>query len=288
MTEHISTTIRRFARSSTHRSTADLPSPIQTVVDDALSPLDRSLPVALCTVAGECSAVADAHGLTADAARLEAVLEPVREAVRFLEGYVRLRLAGSTTDRDTAVLASDYLHARAYAAVADSPIPDDRLVDCYRLLTRGSTALARRSYSELETESAVSPRVDAEATSAGVAGALGVAAVGGTTETRRCLRRYSYAVMSALAAQSSAATDDFHPRATAVNVLSGRPATRTRVVEERAPVEHADSTVATALERARDALESLAVDDADGRPLDGASSPLVRLERATRLPFQIG
>ncbi|SIR65155.1 hypothetical protein [Natronorubrum thiooxidans] len=309
MTGTTSNTIRRFARSSTDGSATELPSSVRTVVDESLSPPDRSLPAALCTVAGECSDDAADHRVNPDIDRLERVLEPVGDAVRYLEGYVRLRLAmGSvggnagvtaepatdwlaepSVDRDAAILASDSLHATAYATIAETPLPDDRLLELYRLLTQGSTALAHRSFPQFDTETPVNARVSVEATLAGVAGALGVTAVGGSTETRRCLRRYSHAIMIALASQSTVGTDDTRPRATAIAVLSGQ---RTpRIVEPRARVKHCSSTVTNALERARTALEPLD-SDAISREVDRVSAetlpPLVRLERATRLPFQDG
>lgn len=307
MTGTTSNTIRRLARSSTDGSATELPSPIRAVVDESLSPPDRSLPAALCTIAGECSDDVADHGLNPDTDRLDRVLEPVGDAVRYLEGYVRLRLAmGSvggdagvtaepttdwlaepSVDRDAAILASDSLHATAYATIAETPIPDDRLFELYRLLTQGSTALAHRSSPQFDTETSVDARVGVEATLAGVAGALGVTAVGGSTETRRCLRRYSHAVMTALASQSTVVADDTGPRATAVAVLSGQRAPR--VVGTR--VGHCSSTVTNALERARTALEPLDP-GAIPREIDCASAetlpPLVRLERATRLPFQDG
>ncbi|ELZ04136.1 hypothetical protein C480_11506 [Natrialba aegyptia DSM 13077] len=111
------------------------------VVADAVPPHDRSLPVTLCHLAAELGSSSPTDPL----------LESVTTAVSLFEGYVQLRLELLAGDRyagdrsrDTAILASDYLHAGAYEAIADAPIPDARTLDLYRTLTSASTTLSRQ------------------------------------------------------------------------------------------------------------------------------------------------
>ncbi|WP_049890231.1 polyprenyl synthetase family protein [Natronorubrum sulfidifaciens] len=308
MTGNTPQQIRERTRSSTDGSVADLPPPFRAVVDESLSSPDESLPRALCHVAGECSDdVADQTEATTT--RLEDLLEPVCDAVGFLEGYARLRLAEGVTgdetavaaetvpdwiamspvDRETAILASDFLHASAYERIAKTPVPDDRKLELYRLLTHGSAALASRSHSAFEPDKPAETGVDVAATLAGVAGELGVTAVGGSAETRDCLRRYSRAITCALASQSTVTVDDTDTRATAVAVLSGHQPVR--VETDREHDDQYSPPVTTAVERAQTALERLATDDrpsTDDQPATRTPPPLARLEQATRLPFQGG
>ncbi|ELY94534.1 hypothetical protein C484_06157 [Natrialba taiwanensis DSM 12281] len=111
------------------------------VVADAVPPHERSLPVTLCHLAAELGSSSPTDPL----------LESVTTAVSLFEGYVQLRLELLAGDRyagdrsrDTAILASDYLHAGAYEAIADAPIPDARTLDLYRTLTSASTTLSRQ------------------------------------------------------------------------------------------------------------------------------------------------
>ncbi|ELZ01506.1 hypothetical protein C482_07019 [Natrialba chahannaoensis JCM 10990] len=140
---------------------------IQTIVRDAVLPQPQSLPVSLCRAAG---AIASAHRdpsaashsqsdtSTQDTATphsrpVESILTPIETAVSYFEAYVRLRLDLLVTDRypntnprarDAAILASDFLHAGAYAAVADAPLPDRRALELYRILTSASTRLSHQ------------------------------------------------------------------------------------------------------------------------------------------------
>ncbi len=297
---------RRIARSSIADQNAGLAPPVDAAVDDALSPPDQSLPVALCTVAGEFAAGDANHGEGLDPDTLECVLEPVCGAVRLLEGYVRLRLAlagsdrttaetdpvadwleGQSIDRDTALLASDHLHASAYVTVAETPVSDAQLLELLELVIQGSTALAQQTFPASSTDETADDRVPVEATLAGLAGALGVAAVGGSTETRETLRRYGHELVTALASQSAVTSADPTPRATAVGVLFDGQSRR--VVGEQSSIERCSPPVRNALEHARAALESLAAGEVSSEaewPPGDTLPPLVRLEQATRLPFQ--
>ncbi|ELZ03885.1 hypothetical protein C481_04883 [Natrialba asiatica DSM 12278] len=126
------------------------------VVADAVPPHERSLPVTLCHLAAELGS----------SSPTDPVLESVTTAVSLFEGYVRLRLELLAGDRyagdrsrDTAILASDYLHAGAYEAIADAPIPDARTLDLYRTLTSASTTLSRQLLTLVDsTESPQSTR----------------------------------------------------------------------------------------------------------------------------------
>ncbi|ELZ20122.1 hypothetical protein C477_06881 [Haloterrigena salina JCM 13891] len=296
--------------------TGGLAAPIRALATASLPPQDRSLPATLCTSAGEVGLeTADSH-TRPDSDRLGRLLEPVATSVVLLEGYVRLRLAlvaGADggdhdariqtadatpewlsvllehvrfpADRDAVLLASDHLHAGAYATVADAPLPAERQLELYRLLTEGSSALARR-FLLLSDAALVDERRGAidsaavEATLAETAGALGAAVVGAPTETRTALRTYSHAVMTALTSRTSVASDT-DLRSRAARILAGEAETPAGT----APCDGADSVgpaVESHLERARGALESLA----DAVVTTGSdSTPLDRLERATRLPF---
>ena len=297
---------RRIARSSIADQNDGLAPPVDAVVDDALSPPDQSLPVALCTVAGEFAAGDAAHGERLDPDTLECVLEPICGAVRLLEGYVRLRLAlagsdratvetdpvadwleGQSIDRDTALLASDHLHASAYVTAAKTPISDAQLLEVLELVIQGSTALAQQTLPASSTDETVDDRVPVEATLAGLAGALGVTAVGGSSDTRETLRRYGHELVTALASQSMTTSADPDPRATAVGVLFDGQSRR--VVGEQSSIERCSPSVRDSLEHARAALEMLVADDIPSKsewPPDDTLPPLVRLEQATRLPFQ--
>ncbi|ELY92952.1 hypothetical protein C483_06460 [Natrialba hulunbeirensis JCM 10989] len=149
--------------------------PMQTIVRDAVLPQAQSLPVSLCRAAAELTRVhresgtgsgahsgsdsgSDPNSSTEDTTSsrspdLERILTPVETAVSYFEAYVRLRLDLLVTDRypntnprarDAAILASDFLHAGAYAAVAEAPLSDRRALELYRLLTGASTRLSHQ------------------------------------------------------------------------------------------------------------------------------------------------
>ncbi|WP_339105756.1 hypothetical protein [Haloterrigena salinisoli] len=292
-----------------------LAAPIRTLATASLPPRDRSLPATLCAVAGEVGFEAtDAH-TRSDADRIGRLLEPVTTSVTLLEGYVRLRLALVVSaddgadrdapiravdsapdwlsgllaeaqfpaDRDAVLLASDRLHAGAYATIADAPLAAERQLELYRLLTEGSSALARRFLAlsdadPFDERRAAIDASDVEATLAETAGALGAAVVDAPTETRTALRTYSHAVMTALTSRSPNASDT-DLRSRAVRVLAGETVARAAPSDENGTD---DPVVESHLERAREALASLtgAVETTGDGP-----TPLDRLERATRLPF---
>ncbi|WP_245724276.1 hypothetical protein [Natronorubrum texcoconense] len=297
MTEHDFHPSRRIARSTPNSPGGELAPRIRTLATDTVTPRDRSLPAALCTVAAEVG-FETANGTdSANATAFADVLEPVVTTVTLLEGYVRLRLTlvdaaealadwgAPTVDRDDAILASDFLHASAYATVAETPVPDRRRLELYRLLLGGSTTLTRQCLARADADEradangASDGRFEAPATLAETAGAIGATVVGASAETRTALRRYSHAMMTALASQSSATSDDDDPRASAARVLFDPTCQHAVVTDEE--LAYATPTVERSLERARTALEALA-DDAAGTDV---SSPLGRLERATRVPF---
>ena len=313
------TTARNARRQCPAETTDGLAAPIRALATASLPPRDRSLPATLCTTAGEVGLETADYHAQPDADRLGRLLEPVATSVVLLEGYVRLRLAlvagadGDVhddddariqtadatpewlsvllenirlpADRDAVLLASDHLHAGAYATIADAPLPAERQLELYRLLTEGSSALARR-FLLLSDAAPVDERRGAidwtavEATLAETAGALGAAVVGAPTETRTALRTSSHAVMIALTSRTSVASDT-DLRSRAARILAGETETPAGATP-RDGVDSGGPAVESHLERARGALESLA--EAVETPSSG-STPLDRLERATRLPF---
>ncbi|ADB62268.1 hypothetical protein Htur_3405 [Haloterrigena turkmenica DSM 5511] len=310
------TTARNARRQRPAETTDGLAAPIRALATASLPPRDRSLPATLCTTAGEVGLeTADPH-TRPDSDRLGRLLEPAATSVVLLEGYVRLRLAlvagadGADhdarirtadatpewlsalletvqlpADRDAVLLASDHLHAGAYATIADAPLPAERQLELYRLLTEGSSALARR-FLLLTDAAPVDERrgaidyADVEATLAETAGALGAAVVGAPTETRTALRTYSHAVMTALTSRTPVASA-VDLRSRAARILAGEVETPARAAP-RDGAKSGSPTVESHLERAREALESLA---AAVETTGSDSTPLDRLERATRLPF---
>ena len=316
VTEHDFHPSRRIARATPDSPGGELAARIRTLAAESVPARDRSLPAALCTVAAEVG-FEDANGTdSANATAFADVLEPVVTTVTLLEGYVSLRLtlvddaealadwSMPTVDRDDAILASDFLHASAYATVAETPVSDRRRLELYRLLLEGSTTLTRQYLARSDADEPVAPnervdtaertdpavcadtdetvdgRFEAPATLAETAAAIGSTAVDASAETRTALRQYSHATMTALATQSSATCDD-DPQASAARVLFD-PTCQHAVVTD-AELAYATPAIERSLERARTALEALA-DDAAGT--DDVSSPLGRLERATRVPFQ--
>lgn len=296
---------------------------IRSLATASLPPRDRSLPAALCTVAGEIGLEAADRRLP-DHDRLDRVLEPPSTAIVLLEGYVRLRFAlvatadadgpGETdlavdsrpdwlpdlladlqlpADRDAAILASDHLHASADAVIADTPIPDRRHLELSRLLTAGSTAIARRflTHADAKRDDGERPTDDCagvEAKLAVTASAIGAAAVDAPIETRRALETYSHAMMTALASRTTADADD-DPRSRVVRLLAGEVPQRTIGTDTGGEVDGGKSAVDRHLERARDALETITgtIDaDATDASIDGDPTPLERLERATHVPSQ--
>lgn len=292
---------------------------IRSLATASLPSRERSLPAALCTVAGEIGLEA-ADRQPPDTDRIDHVLEPPSNAIVLLEGYVRLRFALAATaddagnhgetalaidpqpswlpdlledlqlpaDRDAAILASDHLHASADAVIADTPIPDRRHLELYRLLTAGSTAIAHRflTHADAKRDDGKRPSdacAGVEAKLAATASAVGAAAVDAPTETRRALETYSHAMMAALASQATTDADD-DPRSRVARLLAGEVPQRTIGNDTGG-----EPAVDRHLERARNALETIAgtIDaDATDASIDDDSTPLERLERATHIPFQ--
>ncbi|ADD04894.1 uncharacterized protein Nmag_1315 [Natrialba magadii ATCC 43099] len=137
-------------------SFADRTPPMHPIVTDATPPRDRSLPVSLCRLAGVVGRPQRAppeQATDTPPQPLSTVLPPLETALSYFEAYVRLRLDLLLTDRypdtqprarDAAILASDFLHAGAYAAVADAPLSEQRTLELYRVLTRASTQLSHQ------------------------------------------------------------------------------------------------------------------------------------------------
>ncbi|WP_254766634.1 hypothetical protein [Salinilacihabitans rarus] len=246
------------------RADASLSAAAAATVADALVPRDRSLPVALARVAAACGAGAD-----------RSTVERVETAVAAFEGYVRLRAASldPTAERDVAVLASDYLHARAYEAIGGASVACPRRLALYRVLIDGSDALARRFFERSAAESTTDDASSAAAL-AGVAGELGATAAGASRETATAFGRYGRALATALDRVPSPG-----PRDAVVRALSGAEppdgadgADRTRRASRPDPN----------LDRLGAALDALVAAD--------AVDPRVRrrLERATRITTERG
>ncbi|WP_049921805.1 hypothetical protein [Halopiger djelfimassiliensis] len=287
--------------------------PVRAIVSDALPPHDRSLPVALCTIAGEVGAetVPDRE-LESGSRAVDRRLEPVTNAVTSFEGYARIRHDLLVTDRydrdddrDAAVLASDYLHAAAYTMLDEAPVSDRRTLELYRIMIDGSTALSHRFLSWTDGDGPTGTAdCPPEATLAETATALGAAAVGATSDVRSAMDAYGHALTTALSVTPSSDA----PRETAVRVLTGRESLETSADGDTpsrgwASVQarrHDPSAVTSHLERAREALSRLTrrVDGTDATPVGSESvsetqpsggpygSPVARLRRATRIPFQ--
>ncbi|SFB78888.1 hypothetical protein SAMN05444422_10214 [Halobiforma haloterrestris] len=345
---------------ATAEAAAGLASPIGRLVSAALPARERSVPAALCTVAVEVAAMAD-RGADPDVSPVQ-VTEPLIEAVVSLEGYLRIRrqlvdgdssagmgcprdvgagrnpgsgrpIGDRNRDRDAAVLASDYLHAAAYAAAGETPVPAGRGLELYRVLASGSTALSHEFLERsLETRDPNGGHAESlpPATVAGVAAELGATALGASGEIRAALETYSRSLAAALVASSGDSSDadpsdgvgsfagpiGLDLRRTVVRVLSTTDGVR--VPEEQGTstvvpgAEPADSDGECHLERAREAVATLeravdpevtaastasasastsastSEDGDDPRARANLESPLVRLERATRVPFGTG
>ncbi|UTF54218.1 hypothetical protein [Natronosalvus rutilus] len=186
---------------------------------------DNSLPVALCrtvatTVDADSSVAAEAPAL-----------EPLATALIALEGYVRLRratLVDEVDDRETALLASDYLFARAHGAVGEAPLDAERALASVRAFTAASSELpvaidrggragdgVLESASKLESESkpasepAPEPTVEAGplAVLAGCGCVLG-AIVGDRPDAADPLRAYGRQLGTLLDAVSGGSLDE--------------------------------------------------------------------------------
>lgn len=299
------------------RSLSGLSSTVRAIASEVVPPRDRSLPVSLCTIAGEVAATTDRGTNTAPETDADAetaltfgehdqsdeILSAIAEAVSLLEGYVQLRHDLLYSDRyadrerrDAAVLASDHLHAAAYATITDAPVPDRRSLELYRQLAAGSSSLAAGFAAWTTSESADGDDTDANATAlkqpsdddfvqpravlAETAATLGATAVGAADDTRTAMDEYARSLSTALCRVTSSASSpksgSVHasradgsptdPRETAARVLAGRFNASPR----------SDGTSATSpgivrhLERARDALAPL-VERAETAAVDGTA-----------------
>lgn len=297
-----------FDRTAPDYPITSLSPAVRDIVTDALPRPDRSLAVVLCQVAREVSLDAGNHASTADAPALEQVDSPTAEpttglvtAVGCFEGYVEIRTDllvderyDRPTDRDAAVLASDYLHAAAYTQIGGLTDSSRKTASMYRVLTRGSTALATTFHvqSTDAREDETGSRTP-DAVLAGTASELGATAAGATDEAREALERYGRSLLGAIAAHPS--PSDAVGEVAAL-VLSDRPEEATAKRNARAPSnarrpDDTRTTVTRHLERAREAIATLerSRGRTDGRSAAASGpvtrSPLGRLERATRIPF---
>lgn len=299
----------------------------RTIVFDAVPPHDRSLPVALCTIAGTVGSAVTAtsnsnsNSSSSDRRTVE-LLEPVTNAVAFLEGYVRIRSGLLESDRyadadrrDAAVLASDYLHAAAYESITTVPVSDRRALELYRVLTDGSSSLAAQftrsvgAADETAPDTTASTRSHPNVALAGTAATLGATAVGAPADVRTAMATYARSLSGALLARTGSEsetgaengsgsgsqrgsgtpeTSAADPRTTAVRVLSGRAAAGTETgtgapAESQVETTDADGAV-TAKSGADDTREPY---DRPGRTGPDANTSSIdqiehHLERARR------
>lgn len=126
-----------------------LPPAVGAAVADALDSPTASVPVAL--VRATAAAVGD------DAEDEPPGVPAVSAAVASLSGYAHLRrelLESSTDDRNVTLLASDYLHATAHAALGACPLEPERRRRLYATLTAGSADLATALFAASTPENA--------------------------------------------------------------------------------------------------------------------------------------
>lgn len=237
MTEHTSTSARETIVDRLDRTVSTLSPDVRSVAFDALEPVDRSFPVALCR--------ASAAAVSSDRPS-EQTLESITLVIETLQGYVRLRndllerdRYTSATDRDAAILAGDYLHAFAHSSIGEISTDDACRLELFRVLTSGSNELARAyptPVSDPSTDAdrthhaSTGPLTDAPSVStpdailAGIAGELGVTAAGATETVRESARAYGASLSRALtmAASGSATPSDESPHSVAARVLSSR------------------------------------------------------------------
>ncbi|RQG92754.1 hypothetical protein EA462_00540 [Natrarchaeobius halalkaliphilus] len=303
MSEHTTT---RDESGSTRRSFSNLSPSVRTIASDAIPTDDRSIPVALCRLGTELRLESDrphpkSHRSTA----------PVVDAIRSLEGYVVVRRELLETERydreamrDTAVLASDFLHAKAYESIAETPLTRRRLLELYRIATDGSTAISTQFLARVANESAGGVEHDGTPfeTLSETAAALGTTAAGTSDETRAAFERYGRELTAAC---------HRHPlsiersQRVAVEILAGSTSTeptdgRERVTDDTArltddgdrpngegdrlaassSLEQHLASARTSLDRLRELNRSASVSSAQNQPI------LSRLERATRIPFE--
>lgn len=313
-----------FDRTAADRPSTSLSPAVRDIVTDALPRPDRSLAVGLCQVAREVGLRhGHGHGTRRSATGGDdhergggpgsEQTTGLASAVQYFEGYVRIRadlLPGERYDRpdarDTAVLASDYLHAAAYTQIGEVTDSSNQAASLYRVLTRGSTALATAFHvHSTDADDALSRSPTPDAVLAGTASEFGATTAGATEEVRDALERYGRSLLGAIAAHPS--PSDAVSDVTAI-VLSGslennfeerledpagEPNPGPRSSGSRPGTDDRTPLVRRHVERARDAIATLEHSpghgDGNGRsgsaPETTTRSPLRRLERATRIPF---
>ncbi|WP_049927455.1 hypothetical protein [Halopiger goleimassiliensis] len=273
---------------ATDRQFPGLSPTVRGIVTDSIRSRDRSFAVACCTVAGEIAAA------SADENRrqsIDSTLADLGDAVACFEAYVSIRRALLTgdrfdrpVDRDAAILGSDYLHAAAYAGVAAAVESVERTLELYSVLAEASTTLATEFLAAASDEATPGSddRYPPEAILAGTAATVGATAAGATDEVRAACDRYARSLRGAIAAATPSAEE---PLETATLILTGEHTRDTIAGEVDWADDHSDA-VASHLERARDAIATLE-GELEGHVDAGTDrTPLARLERATRIPFQ--
>ena len=237
MTEHTSTSARETIVDRLDRTVSALSPDVRSVAFDALEPVDRSFPVALCR--------ASAAAVSSDRPS-EQTIESITLVIETLQGYVRLRndllehdRYTSATDRDAAILAGDYLHAFAHSSIGAISTDDACRLELFRVLTSGSNELARAyptpvsdptSDTDRTHDASTGPLTDTSSVSkpdailAGVAAELGATAAGATETVRQSARAYGASLSRALtiAASGPEASSSESPHSVATRVLSSR------------------------------------------------------------------
>ena len=204
----------------------------------------------------------------------------------------------NASERDISILASDYLHASAHAALASAPVDTDRHVALYRTLTSSSTALATRFLSsgdgsDASADDGVDRGVNPTAILMGTACALGSAGASGSREATEAMRIYGESLGSAISLldtdgnpdEETATNSDSTPLLEAVErVLTGvgdtdssaQPDSTILAGEPKLELGSAHHRVQAHLEDARQSLSLLPENDAR-----------MRLEAATAVPLEV-
>lgn len=265
------------------RITPSLSPEVRAIAFDALEPIDRSLPVALCRTSARAVPGHDPS---------ERTLEGLAVAVGALEGYVSLRTDlverdrfQSRSERDGAVLAGDYLHALAHATVGDLSENVPRQLELFRVLTNGSNTIAC-SFAD-RPDGTGRERTDPRAVLAGVGAALGAVAADGGESTQNAMRTYGYSLSRALTKLAPQDDTERDPKTVAVQVLRDETPDRPTAQDyPSAEGDHDAEPVDSLRARARTSLETLSRVGSNGQPDPTTTdSARKRLERATRVPF---
>lgn len=185
---------RTAGRSANGLSTGrELPAVVDEFVGEALEATPE-LPAVL--VRSTAAAVVGSEGTSCESAV---------GSITALGGYAWLRretLAGryAGRERDLAVLASDFLHARAHAALGSDTVGVDRRHRCYRLLTGASRSLTDRFLTISPDPSGRGETVGSEpaAVLAGTGCALGATVAGADDATAAALYDYGESIAAGL------------------------------------------------------------------------------------------